>query len=375
MGSTKWPVDTAPPSHVGFDDMPKNIVAVSIRPHSTINEAAQNLDANRIGIVLVTDKSGKLVGTITDGDIRRAILEHIDFEQPISTLLLKKANFTPITARQTDDSRTLLKLLNDKSIRHLPIVDNSGKVVNLITTDDFAIDSSKQIEAVIMAGGTGTRLRPLTDETPKPMLPIGDKPLMEIIIQQLKEADIKKVNITLNHKPDKITEYFGNGTPFGVDIDYITEYKPLGTAGALKQIKSRNDTILIINGDILTQVDFNAMIDFHKSHDAELTVAVQNQVIQVPYGVVECDGINVITLKEKPQLEFFINAGIYLIEPSVIDVIPENMKFDMTDVISSLIELNRPVVAFPIKEYWMDIGQHQDYELAQRVINSWNDSK
>jgi len=355
--------------------MTKDIKALCININSTIHDAIENLEVSQVGIVLVTEDSGKLVRTITDGDIRRAILEHIDFSESLDSLTPNEIYKTPITALEGTDQESLLKLLRDNTIRHLPIIDSIGRVTGLVTVDDFALQPTNTVEAVIMAGGSGTRLKPLTDDIPKPMLPLGDKPLMEIIIQQLKEANIQKVNVTLNHKPDKIIDYFGNGKTFGVDIEYITEDKPLGTAGSLKLMPEPSETILVINGDILTQVDFGAMVEFHKSHQSELTVAVQEHIFQIPYGVIECDGVKIDRLREKPELDFFINAGIYLMEPSVLKIIPSNQRFDMTDVIHRLIREQRPVVAFPVREYWKDIGQHSDYEQAQEQVKTWNHSK
>ena len=248
-------------------------------------------------------------------------------------------------------------------------------MIALATLDDWASETVPPLQALIMAGGRGTRLSPLTDSLPKPMLPIGDKPLMEILIEQLRESQITKVNVSVFHEPQKITSHFGNGDEFGVDIKYVTEERPLGTAGSLKQMDTIQEPILVINGDILTQVNFKSMADFHQDHKCEMTVAVIKSTFEVPYGVIETTGETVNKLIEKPCIEYFINAGIYIIEPTVPDIIPENEKCDMTDVIQSLLDQNRPIVAFPVSEYWQDIGQPLDYEKAQEQIKTWKNKE
>jgi NDP-sugar pyrophosphorylase family protein len=216
-----------------------------------------------------------------------------------------------------------------------------------------------------MAGGKGTRLHPLTKDTPKPMLRVGDKPLMEIILGQLKEAGIRKVHVSTHHRADKITRHFGDGRGFGVDLSYINEESPLGTAGALGLLDEADETTLVMNGDVLTEVDFRAMLRYHREQRAELTVAVRQYEVKVPYGIVECDGPMVRTLTEKPTMEFFVSAGIYLIEPSVRRLFKRGERRDMTELIEALLAAGRPVASFPIREYWLDIGQHEDYRQAQ----------
>ncbi len=183
------------------------------------------------------------------------------------------------------------------------------------------------------------------------------------------------MNVSVFHEHKRITEHFGDGDEFGVDITYVTENEPLGTAGCIKLMENFHEPILVINGDILTQIDFRSMINFHKDHGCEVTLAVQKHNVQVPYGVIECREEIVTRLMEKPSIEYLINGGIYIVEPSILDVIPENQKFDMTDVINELIRQDRKVLAFPIREYWIDIGQHADYEQAQEQIELWNRPK
>jgi len=231
-------------------------------------------------------------------------------------------------------------------------------------------DRALPLQAVIMAGGGGTRLRPLTENVPKPMLPVNDRPLMELIIEQLSQAGIRQVNVTTHYKGQQIVDHFGDGQDFGVELNYINEDRPLGTAGALGLMKTPQEPVLVINGDVLTQLNFRAMFDYHREHQADLTVAVRKYDLNVPYGVIESDGAFVRGLVEKPLLSFFVNAGIYLLEPSVHRYIPHGQRFDMTDLIQRLLEEERPVVSFPVVEYWLDIGLHADYKQAQEDIEN-----
>ncbi len=330
------------------------------------------IDRNAKGIALVVDDDNRLVATITDGDVRRAILDGNTLNSSVSKLLEYKKNSLypqPITASVDTSRETLLKLMQEKVIYQIPLLDRNDRVVDLVTLDDLLPQKPLSIQAVVMAGGFGTRLRPLTEDLPKPMLLVGERPLLELTVEHLREAGIRQVNIATHYKPEKITEHFGDGQAFGVNINYVSEGQPLGTAGALSLLDTPQEPLLVINGDILTQVDFRAMLKFHREHQADLTVAVRQYDLQVPYGVLECDGVQVQQLREKPTYNFFVNAGIYLLQPSAHVHIPSRKRFDMTDLIEKLINTGRTVVSFPIVEYWLDIGQHTDYQQAQEDIS------
>ena len=351
--------------------MSTDIRTLCVFPDTTIREAIAKADSNRCGIVLVVEEDQKLVGTMTDGDVRRAILADISMDEPVSTLLARKQTTRyaqPITAPLGASQDELFRILRKHNILHLPIVDSNQRVTSLVTLHDFLPSKGLGLQAVIMAGGLGERMRPLTDDLPKPMLPIGDRPLMENIVDQLREAGIHQVNISVNHQSNKITTHFGDGSQFGMDITYVTEEQPLGTAGALGLMDRPKETLLVMNGDILTELDFGAMLEYHREQGAELTLAVQTYDFQVPYGVIDCDGPAVRRLTEKPLLKYLVNAGIYLLEPDVHEIIPNGQRFDMTDLIQRLLDENRPVAAFPIHEYWIDIGRHEDYIQAQKTL-------
>lgn len=348
--------------------MHSDLTTLCVTPERTFSEAVAQMDRSRLGIVLIVDEERRLVGTLTDGDVRRAILARVDLKAPVSTLLVRKSGTPyaqPITAPVGRDPSTYLSVLKQHNILHLPLLDEDQRVAGLVTMEEFVPNQPLSLQAVVMAGGQGSRLSPLTEDLPKPMLPVGDRPLMEIVIQQLREAGITQVKVATHHKPEKIEEHFGQGAEHGVDLSYIAEDRPLGTAGALGLLGIPKETTLVMNGDILTQVDFRAMVVYHREHQADLTVAVRHYDLEVPYGVIECEGHMVRRLREKPAMGFLINAGIYLLEPAAYQFIPSAQRFDMTDLIQRLLDAGRPVVSFPIREYWLDIGQHADYAQAQ----------
>jgi dTDP-glucose pyrophosphorylase/CBS domain-containing protein len=338
---------------------------------SLIRQAITCIDQNSKGVALIIDDQGHLIGTITDGDIRRAILDGVKLDAPVSEMLALKKDpsyLKPITAPLGMHRSALMQLMKVHLVRQIPLLDECGRVAGLMVLDDLLPERSLPLQAVIMAGGYGTRLRPLTEDMPKPMLPVGDRPLLERMIDQLRESGIYKINISTHYKPEKITQHFGDGSKFGVQLNYVSEPLPLGTAGALAALKDIEDPLLVINGDILTGVDFRAMMIYHQEHQADLTVAVRQYDIQVPYGVIECDGPLVKKIEEKPLYNFFINAGMYLLNSQVCNYIPAGKHFDMTDLIQTLMDRDRKVISFPIREYWLDIGQTADYEQAQKDI-------
>jgi dTDP-glucose pyrophosphorylase/CBS domain-containing protein len=353
--------------------MVSNLADLCIPPTSSLRDAIACIDHNGQGIALVTDVDRHLIGTITDGDVRRAVLAGDALDAAISELLARKAhspNSRPVTAPAGTDDSAILQLMQDRAVRQVTIVDEDNRVLDLITWDELSPERDLPLQAVIMAGGKGSRLQLLTQDLPKPMLPVGDRPLMERTIEHLAEAGIKRIHITTNYLAQKITEHFGDGSAFGVDLNYIAERQPLGTAGSIGLLERPHEPLLVINGDVLTDVNFRAMLDYHKEQRAALTVAVRQYEFTVPYGVVESTDGFVQKLVEKPSYTFFINAGIYLLDPSVHHLIPTGGRMDMTELIQRLLEEGRTVASFPIREYWLDIGQHTDYEQAQEDIRN-----
>jgi dTDP-glucose pyrophosphorylase/CBS domain-containing protein len=335
-----------------------------ISPTASIAEAIAVLDRAGTGALVLCTQDRILRGLLTDGDIRRAILQGKPTDAACDTI----ATRMPMVAPRFTSSSEALDLMNQHDINHLPVVDAEHRVVEFLLRRDLVPDLRLELSAVIMAGGYGKRLLPLTESVPKPMLPVGDRPLLELIIQQLRRSGIRDVDLTTHYLPESIVNHFGDGVGFGVRLNYLKEDHPMGTAGGLRQMKRPSGPFLVMNGDILTGVPFQEMLTYHRKHRAMLTVGVRRYDMQVPFGVVECEGVRITKLQEKPSLSFFINAGTYLLEPSAWDYIPEGRPFDMTDLIQTLIDAEQTVASFPIMEYWLDVGRHEDYQKAQEDV-------
>ena len=342
----------------------QRLASTFIDPGASITEAVQRLDQAGTGALLLAGPERRLLGLLTDGDVRRALLRGVSFEEACTTIATAK----PVVAQEGVSFADALQVMNRHDVNHLPVVDAKGLLAGLLLRRDLVTQEGVPISAVIMAGGFGIRLRPLTDQTPKPMLPVGDRPLLARTIERLRQAGIRHVNVTTHHLADRIMSYFGDGQAHGVEIHYVSEERPLGTCGGLKLVDESPGPVLVINGDILTGVNFRELVTFHQRHHADATVCVRKYDVQVPYGVVESDGPWLQTVREKPLVSLFVNAGIYLLEPGLRHYIPEGERFDMTDLINRLVADGRCVVSFPIMEYWLDVGKPADYAQAQRDV-------
>jgi dTDP-glucose pyrophosphorylase len=352
----------------------KDIGRLLIRRTQTVREVLACVDAGGEGIALVVGEGRKLIGTITDGDLRRATLSGIDVDAAtVDTLLQRRTGprTLPLTAPVGTRDSKLMQMMKESRLRHIPLVDSKGRVQELALLRELALEDPLPVTAVVMAGGLGTRLRPLTDTVPKPMLKVGDRPVMEHVLEQLQKVGIAHVSITTHYKPEAIVDHFGDGRRFGVEIDYVNEQEPLGTAGALGLMTPPDGPVLVINGDVLTQVNFRSMLSYHSDNRADMTVGVRRFEVKVPYGVVEMEGALVMRLDEKPTYKFFINAGVYLIEPSVFPLIKHGEHLDATDLIDRLMNAGKKVAGFPIHEYWLDIGRPEDYLRANK---DWADA-
>lgn len=350
--------------------MPTDVLSVCIAPSATVEEAIACIDrSGRISIALVVDAEGRLMNTLTDGDIRRGLLAGVGLADDVGNLLVIKNETphpVPVTAPPNAEPDELLQLMNARGVRQIPIVTEEGRVVDVVAFDDVSPDYQlPSIRAVVMAGGFGTRLAPLTESVPKPMLPVGGRPLIELVVEQLQEIGVRKIAITTHYRAEQIESHLGDGSSLGVEITYIREDRPLGTGGALGLLAPSSEPVLVINGDVLTDTDFRAMHCYHQKLGATMTVAVRRYAIDIPYGVVESEGSNIRRLREKPQLSFFVNAGMYFLEPEVFEYVVSGQPLRMTDLIETLISEGRKVASFPLREYWLDIGQHADYEKAQ----------
>ncbi len=349
---------------------PSDLEQILVSSACSLRDAVQRIDRSGLGIALVVDPTGRLLATVTDGDVRRAILAAIDLDAPVQALLGRSERPSPLTAPAGTAPETAIRLMHEAGVRHLPLVDEGGRVVDLLRLGDVEPDLVAPVTAVVMAGGFGTRLRPLTDETPKPLLPVGDKPLLHLILDQLREAGVRKVRVTTHYRAEQIAQYLGNGDAFGLEVRCIAEEQPLGTAGSLGLVDAAEEPLLVINGDILTRLDFRKFVAFHLEHAAAMTVAVRRYEFEVPYGVVETDGVDVLAISEKPTLRVFVNAGMYLVDPRLRGLLPPRERCDMPDLIRLAVAAGQRVVTFPLHEYWLDVGKHGDYAQAQDDVQS-----
>jgi len=347
------------------------VEAVLIDRATSLRDTMAVIDQSGTGIALVVDADHRLEGVVSDGDVRRAVLAGRSLDTTAGDLLDQpdRRHVRPHVALVGDGPAEILRRMQWAGVAQMPVIDGDGRVAHLALLRLLAGEALPRVNAVVMAGGFGSRLRPLTETVPKPMLPVGGKPLIEHIIASLKETGVGRVNVTTHYLPEQIRDYFGDGSAHGVNIDYVQEDRPLGTAGALSLLEPSDGTMLVVNGDIVTDLNFEAMINFHRRNNATLTVAIKQQEIQIAYGVVDLDGCAIRGIREKPRLSHFINAGIYLVEPAALTHIPKGRPYFMTDLIAALADAGETVVGFPICEYWLDIGRHDDYEKANHDVD------
>ena len=338
----------------------KNIENIKIFQTSTLNNALKKMADGGIKIVLVIDKEDKLLGTLSDGDIRRGLLNGMDLNSTIESIFFKK----PTIAKISDSKKEILKLALSKQIDQIPIIDENGKVQSIYLLHEFLKPKKKTNKVVLMAGGMGTRLMPLTENTPKPMLKIGNKPILHTIVNKFEECGYTNFVMCLNYKSRVIQDYFGDGTAHGVKISYILEKNKMGTAGALSLIKKKPlEPFFVINGDVLTNLNFDRMLDFHIENASKATMCVNEYNIELPYGEIKLNSEKIISIKEKPKHNFYVNTGIYILDPISINFIPKGY-FDMPSLFSKLIANKSKVISFPLGEYWLDIGSHGDFKIA-----------
>ena len=319
------------------------------------------IDDSTLQFAVVVDDSLQLLGTVTDGDIRRSILRGEGLDISIKQVM----NHSPICATIENTYSECLSLLKRHKLKQIPILSEGNKIIDIIFADNNLATKNNENTVILMAGGLGTRLRPLTENIPKPMLNVGNKPILETIIEGFKQYGFTNFIISVNYKKEVIQDYFQDGAAFGVTISYIEENKRMGTAGALSLLKEKpNRPIFVMNGDLLTQVNFEQLLHFHEDTDAVATMCVREYEYQIPYGVIETDGQQLVSIKEKPMHRSFVNAGIYVLSPEVFDYIPQGEFYDMPDLFEKLMDKQNNVSAFPVREYWLDIGHLSDFEQA-----------
>jgi dTDP-glucose pyrophosphorylase len=342
-----------------------NVENIQITVDTTIKQALKVISDGAVQIALVVDKKGRLLGTLTDGDIRNGLLKGLNLKSPIKEIYFKK----PIIAKKSDSREKLLKISLSNKIHQIPIVDKNNKVISIYILEELIKPKINSNEVVIMAGGKGMRLRPLTKNIPKPMLKVGNKPILEIIVEKFKESGYKNFVICVNYKSKIITNYFGDGTKFGVKIRYIKEKKRMGTAGALSLFEKKpQEPFFVINGDLLTNLNFNKMLDFHILHNSKATMCITECNINSPFGEVRLNNEDIKSIEEKPIRKVFVNAGVYILDPSCINLIPKKF-YDMTTLFKKIISKKLKTISFPLGEYWLDIGRLNDFKKANDEYN------
>jgi dTDP-glucose pyrophosphorylase len=323
-------------------------------------ETLRRIDQGNLQLAVV-ERDGKIVGTVTDGDVRRALLNGTGLDARVELVM----NRNPISALIGISNMAALTLMRRHSIHQLPIVDADGRVVDVKLIDDLAASPQSDHWVVLMAGGLGSRLKPLTDDIPKPLIRIGDKPILETVLGGFVKAGFGKFYISVNYRADMIRDYFGDGSAWGVKISYLEEPERLGTAGALSLLPERpKQPFFVMNGDLLTTVNFEQMLKYHREHQAFSTVCVREHSVTVPFGVVEFDDHRLKGIREKPTHKYFVNAGVYLLNPDVLDYLAANEVVDMPALIERTIAQGKPSVVFPLREYWIDVGRLDDLQRA-----------
>jgi dTDP-glucose pyrophosphorylase/predicted transcriptional regulator len=330
----------------------------------TMEMAIKVLNQESLRIVMVVDKEGCLIGTVTDGDIRRGLINQLS----MSSALIEFMNENPTVSLIEDDKASILRKMKRLDLLQIPIVDKDRKIVGLETLQHLLEKNRFDNPVFLMAGGFGKRLAPLTDDTPKPLLKIGSKPILENILDQFINAGFYNFYISTHYKAEMVKKYFGDGSNWNVNIKYIHESKPLGTAGSLGLLPndSRKLPILMMNGDLLTKVDFEGLLNFHLKEGGDATMCVREYDFQVPYGVIRTNGKRIIAIEEKPIHRFFVNAGIYVLDPSLLDMINGKSYLDMPQLLERKMGKSGQVNMFPVHEYWLDIGQIEQFDQAQK---------
>lgn len=332
---------------------------------ATLKDAIALLNESGLRIALMTDTDGTLMGTITDGDIRRGLMRGVGLGQPAREIV----RTAPLVVPPEIGRDLVVQLMMANSIQHIPIVDSGRRVVGLHFYQEAAADQQRPNLLVIMAGGKGTRLRPLTEDCPKSMLPVAGKPMLEHIVYRAKLDGFTQITIAIHHLGNVIEDHFGDGSGYGVRIQYLREETPLGTAGALGLLHPRpTHPVVVTNGDVLSDVRFDEIVDFHERQGACATMAVRAHELQNPFGVVVTNGLEIVGFEEKPIVRTQVNAGIYVLSPEALAAVPSPEPCDMPMLFMRLRDRGQRAVVYPVHEHWLDVGQAGDYAHAQSVL-------
>ena len=335
--------------------------------NGTIREIIETIDNGGLKIAIILSVENKLLGVINDGDIRRGLLKGLTLDSPFFNIIRKDC----IVIKEKKSKRELLKIMKDNAISQIPVVSKENEFIGLEVSEEILPNTrfDKANFALLMAGGKGTRLSPITDNCPKPLLPINGKPILEIILEQCIDSGINNFYISVHYLAEKIINYFGDGSKWDVQINYIREDIPLGTAGALTLLpKKLLEPIIVINGDVLTKINYADLINYHLYNQADITICAREHILSSPYGVIEVDGICFKSMVEKPSFTQLVNAGIYVINPLIIDSIKKNKYVDMPNFISSAKNKSNKIIVYPVHEYWLDVGKP---ETLNKALYDW----
>ena len=341
----------------------KDIQKILIGPNISVIDAMQIIDRGAVQIALIVDERRRLIGTLTDGDIRRGLLQGETLEAPAERLMNRKFH----SVRSDEDQPAVLEMMRRALLLQVPVLDDQGRVVDLLLLQELLKPQYLSNAIVIMAGGKGTRLRPYTQHCPKPMLPIGDQPMLEILLEQCIANGFRTFYFSVNYLKEQITEHFGDGSRWGVSIHYLMESEPLGTAGSLQLLPSSlSEPFLVLNGDVLTRFDLSNLIRFHNEHKAHATLCVREHELTVPFGVVQTNGSELVGFEEKPTYRHQVNAGIYVIDPELLPLLQPHQFTDMPSFLFSAQEAGHLVSVCPIHEYWLDVGRPESLQQDHR---------
>lgn len=335
---------------------------VIIDINQTLKQAMEVLNKSKLHICFVVGSDGKLIGSLTDGDVRRAFLNGATLQSAVSDYMNKNPKMIPEGLSVGE----IVQHMNNWGVRQLPVVNPQGKIVKVETVEGVMDLFQKPNRVVLMAGGFGKRLSPLTDTIPKPLLHVDGVPILEHIIRRFKELGFYKFSISVNYKADMIMDHFGDGSRMGIDIEYLHEDKPLGTCGALSLLKEKpKEPFFVMNGDLLTRANFSTILEYHNENNSFATMCVREHSFEVPYGVVKSDGNRIVSIEEKPKEVTFINAGIYVLSPQALDYIDPNNYLDMPTLFMNMKKKDLPVLSCVLRDYWLDIGRMEDFHKAQ----------
>lgn len=338
-----------------------------ISPEATMAETIENLNTVGIKLALCVDAEGRLVGAVSDGDLRRGLLRGLTMQDPVREI----ANPNPLVVPEGSERDMVRAIMQLNKVLQVPVVDAEGRVVGLHLWDALDKVPSHDHTMVVMAGGKGTRLRPYTENCPKPLLPVAGKPMLQHIIERAKSQGFGRFVLSLNYLGQMIRDHFGDGSSYGVQITYVDEDEPLGTAGALSLIQPRPDSAFVVtNGDVLTDIDYRELIEFRERHNAHGVMAVRMYEWTNPYGVVQMEGVDITGFAEKPVSRSHINAGVYAFSPAALDLLTRNQHCDMPTFFDQLREAGKRTVAYPMHEPWLDVGRQDDLEHANATIRS-----